>query len=80
MLWKQFMVSKYDVWYLLATRGEMKIAEVVKTLQKPKQYANIRKLIIQLQQEGYAKKKNQALTAVINEQTLIKIAIIIPSS
>src|SRR3989338_3980634 len=63
------MVSKYDVWYLLATRGEMKIAEVVKTLQKPKQYANIRKLIIQLQQEGYAKKKNQALTAVINEQT-----------
>ncbi len=63
------MVSKYDVWYLLATRGEMTIAEIVKALQRPPQYANIRKLLVQLQQEGYAQKKNQAFTVVVSEKT-----------
>ncbi len=63
------MVSKYDVWYLLATKGELKIAEVVKTLQKPRQYANIRKLILQLEREGYVQRNNQVATLVITEKT-----------
>ncbi|MEK6900970.1 MAG: Fic family protein [Nanoarchaeota archaeon] len=63
------MVSKYDVWYLLASKGEMKIAEIVKTLQKPHQYANIRKLTVQLLREGYVQKKDQTIAVVSTEET-----------
>lgn len=63
------MVSKYDVWHLLATKGEMKIVEVARALQKPKQYANIRKLIVQLEKEGLLQKKKQLITITTTEKT-----------
>ncbi len=63
------MVSKYDVWYLLATKGEMKIAEIVRTLQKSPQYANIRKLVLQLEREGFLQRKDQFVAITINEKT-----------
>ncbi len=62
------MVSRYDILYLLATKGELRIAEIAKLLQKPKDYANIRKLILQLQLEGYVVREDQAVTIKVTDK------------
>lgn len=63
------MVSKYDVFYVIATRGEVKTAEVVEALHKPKQeYRAVFNHIMCLDREGYVK-RNNAIKVVHNEKS-----------
>jgi len=55
---KIIMVSKYDVFYVIATRGEIKINEIVKALNKPKEdYQAIFNHILELEKEKYIERK-----------------------
>ncbi|MBI1973159.1 hypothetical protein HYS50_04085, partial [Candidatus Woesearchaeota archaeon] len=52
------MVSKYDVFYIIATKGETKVAEIVKTLRKPEQtYKSVFNQVVQLEKEGYVQRE-----------------------
>jgi len=48
------MVSKYDVFYVLASQGEMRVTDIVRTLKrKQNEYRNIHNLVVGLEQDGY---------------------------
>lgn len=52
------MVSKYDIFYVIAIRGEIKVSEIVKALNKPKEdYQSIFNHILELEKEGYIERK-----------------------
>ena len=53
------MSSKYDIFYVIATRGRIRAAEIVGALHKPKrEYKSIFNHIIELGKEGYIKRNN----------------------
>ncbi len=53
------MTSKYDVFYVVATKGETRVAEIVKALHKPKRgYKPIFNHIIDLEKGRYIKRGN----------------------
>lgn len=53
-----FMASKYDIFYVIALKGEMRIVEIVEALYKPKkEYKSIFNHIIELEKEGYVKRE-----------------------
>jgi len=53
------MISKYDVFYVIAIKGEIKIFEIVEALHKPKEeYKSIFNHVISLDKEGYVKRNN----------------------
>ncbi|MEA2038164.1 MAG: Fic family protein [Nanoarchaeota archaeon] len=53
------MVSEYDVFYVVASKGGLKVADIVKTLQKPKsEYQNIFNNVLKLEKKGYIKRDN----------------------
>ena len=61
------MVSKYDVFYVIATRGEIKISEIVKALNKPKEdYQAIFNHILELEKEKYIERKK--IVRVIHDE------------
>ena len=63
------MISKYDVFYVIAIKGEIKIIDIVRALHKPKsEYDSIFKRVQQLEKEGYVKKDN-LVKIVHNERT-----------
>ena len=48
------MVSKYDVFYTIATKGQLRTIGIVDALQKPKSdYHNIHNKVKELEKEGY---------------------------
>ncbi|HJX50355.1 hypothetical protein A3K73_08865 [Candidatus Pacearchaeota archaeon RBG_13_36_9] len=48
------MVSKYDIFYVIATKGEIKISEIVKVLNKQKEdYQIVFNHVLELEKEGY---------------------------
>lgn len=51
------MVSKYDVFYVMAVRNKVRVADLVEALHKPKkEYRNIHNKVKELEQEGYISK------------------------
>ncbi len=64
------MVSKYDILYVIATKGEIKgTAEIVETLHKPKKdYKTIFNKIMKLDKEGYIK-RNKTIKIVHSEKS-----------
>ncbi len=50
------MVSEYDILYLVGSKGELRLGEIAKTFHREKDYANIRKKVLQLEKEGYVKR------------------------
>ena len=51
------MVSLYDIFYVIATRGEIKSFEIVKALNKRKdEYQNVFNKVLVLEKQGYIKK------------------------
>jgi len=48
------MVSVYDVFYVIGTKGEIRTSEIVEALNKPKEdYQNIFNKVLELEKEGY---------------------------
>ncbi len=63
------MVSKYDVFYVIATKGEIRINEVVKTLHKTKEeYQAIFNHTLNLEKEGYIK-RDKTTRIIHNEKS-----------
>jgi len=63
------MVTKYDVFYVVAERGPLKIIDIVKQLGKDSTaHSNIRKLVLRLEKEGYVKTTDQ-VSIILNEKT-----------
>ena len=53
------MVSKYDVFYVIATKGEIRIADIVETLHKPKEkYQSIFNHVLLLESEKLVIRKD----------------------
>jgi len=51
------MVSVYDVFYVIGTKGETRTSEIVEALNKPKEdYQNIFNNVLELEKEGYIKR------------------------
>ena len=51
------MVSKYDVLYVIATKGTVKVSEIVKALNKSKgEYNNIYNKVLELEKDGMIKR------------------------
>lgn len=51
------MVSEYDIFYIIATKGEIKISDIVDTLNKPKKtYWLVSKLVRVLEKKGLIEK------------------------
>lgn len=63
------MVSKYDVFYVIATRGEIKPIEIVNSLNKTKkEYRAIFNKIIELEKEKYIK-RDKTVKIIHNEKS-----------
>lgn len=63
------MVSKYGVFYVIATKGEIKVNEIVEALNKPKkEYRAIFNHVMNLDKEGYIK-RNDRIRVVHNEKS-----------
>ena len=62
------MVSKYDVFYYIATNDNIRIGEIAKGLHRQVDYANIRKKVLELADEGYIK-ANKTVRAIPSEKT-----------
>lgn len=63
------MVSKYDVLYVIGTKGEIKTVDIVEALNKqPQEYKVIFNHITELDKEGYIK-KNKTLKIIHNEKS-----------
>lgn len=61
------MVSEYDVFYVVATKGEIKIVDIVEALHKPKNsYWYIFKLVLLLEKQGFIQKKHAV--RIINKE------------
>lgn len=63
------MVSKYDVFYIIATKGQVRTIDIVDALQKPRrEYNNIHNKVKELEKEGYITKKG-AIKVLHNERS-----------
>ncbi|MFH1506035.1 MAG: Fic family protein [archaeon] len=63
------MVSRYDVFYIVGTRGSIKVSDIVKALHKPKkEYQNIFNQVIELEKEGYVKRE-KTIQVIHNEKS-----------
>lgn len=63
------MVSKYDVFYVIATKGEIKISEIVQALHKPKEdYQSIFNQVVELEKEGYVE-RGKGIRIIHNEKS-----------
>jgi len=63
------MVSKYDVFYVIATKGEIKVSEIVQALHKPKEdYQSIFNQVLELEKEGYVE-RGKAIRIIHNEKS-----------
>lgn len=63
------MVSKYDVFYVIAAKGELRANEIVEAMNKPSSdYKAIFNHIMELDKEGYIK-RNKTIKAVPDEKT-----------
>ena len=51
------MVSKYDIFYVIAGKGELGVTDIVEALNKPKkEYQNIFNNVLELEREGLVKR------------------------
>ncbi len=63
------MVSKYDVFYVIATKGTIKVSEIVGALNKPKEeYNNVYNNVLELEKEGHIK-RNGGVKLIHNKKT-----------
>lgn len=63
------MVSKYDVFYVIALKGDIRVAEIVEALHKPKkEYKTIFNHIIELERDGCIK-RDKTIKIVYNEKS-----------
>jgi len=63
------MVSKYDVFYVIASKGRVKVADIVKDLNKPeREYQNIFNNVLELEKERYIKRVN-TIEIIHNERS-----------
>ena len=63
------MVSKYDIFYVIGARGEIKANEIVEALHKQrKDYKSIFNYVMQLDKEGYIK-RNKTIKIIHNEKS-----------
>ena len=63
------MVSKYDVFYVIATKGTIKVSEIVEALSKPKEeYNNVYNNVLELEKEGHVK-RNTHVKLLHNKKT-----------
>jgi len=63
------MVSEYDVFYVVATKGELKVVDIVEVLNKPKEeYQNIFNNILELEKKGYIK-RDHTIKVIHNEKS-----------
>ncbi|MFH1316940.1 MAG: Fic family protein [Candidatus Woesearchaeota archaeon] len=63
------MVSKYDIFYVIATKGEVKINEIVSALNKPKKdYNAIFNHVLELEKDIYVK-RNGNVSVVHNKRS-----------
>lgn len=51
------MVSKYDVFYIIATRGTISVSEITDVLHKPQSYDVVFKSVVELEKLGYVKRE-----------------------
>ena len=59
------MASKYDIFYLVAKKGETKVNEIVETLNQ-ENYNSVFNAIIELEKDGYVKRNGKVL--VVNNK------------
>jgi len=70
------MVSKYDVFYVIATKGEIKVSEIVKSLNKTKKdYQAIFNHVIDLEKKGYIE-RNKTIKIIHNKKAKTLFALI----
>jgi len=63
------MVSEYDVFYVIAAKGELKAVDIVEALNKPKEeYQNIFNNVLKLEKQGYIK-RNNTIKVIHNEKS-----------
>lgn len=63
------MVSLYDIFYVIGTKGEIRASEIVEALHKPKnEYKNIFNHVMELEKQGYIK-KGKTIKIVHNEKS-----------
>lgn len=63
------MVSKYDVFYVIATMGKARTNEIVEAMNKhSSEYRAIYNHVIELDREGYVK-RNKIIKVLLNEKT-----------
>ncbi len=66
------MVSKYDVFYVIATKGEVRVIDIVKALNKPeKEYQVVFNKVLELEREKYVERK--ANVKVLHNEKSIKL-------
>ncbi|MBI2664492.1 Fic family protein [Candidatus Woesearchaeota archaeon] len=61
------MVSEYDVFYFVAAKGNARISEIARGLRRETDASNVRKLVLQLKQEGYVE-QNERVQVIPNEK------------
>ena len=62
------MVSEYDVFYVIAAKGELKAVGIVEALNKPKkEYQNIFNNVLKLEKQGYIK-RNGTIKVIHNKK------------
>lgn len=63
------MVSKYDVFYVIGTKGKIRANEIVEALHKPrKEYKTIFNYVMQLEKEGYIQ-RDKTIKVIHNEKS-----------
>jgi len=68
------MVSKYDVFYVIGTKGTLKVADIARALQK-EEYKTIHNHVTELYKEGYIERHNQ-VKIIHNEKSKILFKLI----
>jgi len=64
------MTSKYSIFYVIANKGEVRVNEIVESLNKPKtEYKAIFNHIIELDKEGYIK-RNKKISIIHNNKSV----------
>ena len=69
------MVSKYDVFYVVASSGELRIIDILNTLNKPEHdYQRVFNLVLSLEREGFVKRKeNVKIIHTEKSRTLFRL-------
>jgi len=63
------MVSKYDVFYVIGTKGTIKVADIVRALHKTKnEYKTIHNYVMELDKEGYIE-RDEKIKVINNERS-----------